>query len=167
MKEDFHFFLTGRDDVINDTLNNDEGEIIPFTIGQYAEINKLARIRLYFCSKAKSVFEQIQNRTQSKSTFSDDENDFEPSSHLRQGRSMVVISDNDDEFGNFLDSQDPVTYSTSTPNGSLIGSSANRDRQPDESIELGNQREADSTKEERLKNLMEERRDLVQKRMTK
>ena len=74
---------------------------------------------------------------------------------------MVVISDNDDEFGNFLDSQDPVTYNTSTPNGSLIGSSANRDRQPDESIELGNQREADSTKEERLKNLMEERRSKV------
>ena len=71
-KENFHFFLKdSRDETLHDTLENGD---IPFTIANYAKYCKLNRIRFFFCSKLKTVFDLLNYRIPS---FSSDEGEFE------------------------------------------------------------------------------------------
>ena len=70
-KASFHFFLTdGTNEVIPDVLGQ---ENLPFTIMEYLKINKQSRIRIFFCSKEKHVFDRILNPVH---LSSDDEDDF-------------------------------------------------------------------------------------------
>ena len=70
-KLSFHFFLTdGANDVISDVLGE---ENLPFTLMEYLKINKQSRIRIFFCSKEKHVFDRILNPVH---LSSDDEDDF-------------------------------------------------------------------------------------------
>lgn len=70
-KSNFHFFLTdGTNEVIPDVLGEKK---LPFTIMEYLKTNKQTRIRMYFCSKEKHVFDRVLDPVH---LSSDDEDDF-------------------------------------------------------------------------------------------
>jgi len=184
MTDDFQFFLTdGREEMINDTLEIGN-ETVPFTVAKYVEACKLTRVRLFFCSKEKNILDQLTNRLVASSSDEEWEgisnNDNES---IRVNESLETQH----SFSNFSSLPHTSTPTSDRPSrhipdsdhtstrppdsdatSTLLGASADRstlvaeqDREYQQSLQIDQQKETKTKNEQRLANLIADRKRKV------